>query len=732
MVHPRFSLRLLAVALAAVPALAQGRPAAPVGLGDVHGVVAGPAGPVGIGADYKAHFTAGGVAFTPALGDAAPHNLPLQWSLLDIRRGGDVVHEAATSVVPEAVGGAVQFARGAVTERYDVLANGLEQSFVFEAPLGTSGDLVVRGRINCELPAVAGDDGTWSWLQPGVGGVHIGAVTGIDAAGRRVQGSQRLHGDVLELVLPAAFVDGASYPLTLDPLLGTTVLFEGPDAIECDVAARNGGFFTNCFVVWARRYSTVDFDVYGRFGGTTTFGSLGIGSGGLVAFDATAAMARRPRVGDVGLNFLVVWEQSSTLFAPRQVMACATNLDVFTGTVAKSADLIIAGPTGDPRECDVGTGRVLFRDDTGIYLQDVDVLTPFAVGLVGAPVTIAAGPDFRGHSISERSDANGMFLVAYGVAGSLSDDLVVKQLTTASVQVGPALTLGSSLLDDTYPAIDGRMLAWERTESTLGNARRDVICATLSLTANGPLLIAGPTVLAGASGVDEFAPTVAVAGLRHAIAYVRTVNLLDTDVEAWLVNDDCTTCNSQMVLQGLAGISAAREGAPRLSGIQVATSVYAYLAPLILVYTEAVTTPPFLSQVVAQAILPIANAPAPVNIGGQCGQGGTIGTTSVASVGNSVFAVELTNGDPTALHLLSLGMPTLGIACGPCVLTNPISLGFAGGGGTATSTFPIPCTPSLVNLQFEAQWLSLIAGVSPCPLVADLSASNRLLITVGN
>ena len=125
MARHSFSLPLLAVAIGALPVLGQSPPTTgPWSLRDVHGIVAGPEGPVGIGADYKAHFTAGGVAFTPALGDAAPHNLPLQWSLLDIRRGGDVVHEAATSVVPEAVGGAVQFARGAVTERSDVLANG--------------------------------------------------------------------------------------------------------------------------------------------------------------------------------------------------------------------------------------------------------------------------------------------------------------------------------------------------------------------------------------------------------------------------------------------------------------------------------------------------------------------------------------------------------------------------------------------------------------------------------
>lgn len=726
MAHHSLSLRLLAAALGTLPILGQSPPTAPWSLRDVHGVVAGPDGPVGIGADYKAQFTATGVAFTPALGDAAPHNLPLQWSLLDIRRGGDVVHEA-TAVVPAATGEAVQFARGAVTERYDVLAHGLEQSFVFEAPLGTRGDLIVRGRITCELPAVAGDDGTWSWLQPGVGGVRIGAVTGIDAAGHRVQGSQRLHGDVIELVLPAAFVDGASYPLTLDPLYGATVLFSGSqDAIECDVSATGIAFGTECFVVWARRYSAVDSDVYGQLG-QAVFAPL-YPAYNLLAFDTTPAIAGRPRVS----GRLVVWEQAASLLAPRQLLAAIWYPVILPFAVAKGPNTVLTGPVGDPRDVELGAGGLLYRTDSGLHLQELQVSSspPTAVPS-GLPVTIAAGPFFHGHAMSSHADDNGNYLIAYAVDGSLSSELVVQQRSVVG-QVGAALAIGTPLLDETRPALDGRMLVWERTESTLGNARRDVVVATLSMTSTGPQLLAGPSPLASASGVDEYAPTIALAGERHIVAYVRDVGGLDTDVEAWLVSDDCTTCNSQMVLQGVTTSPFTREGAPRVSGVYGSSPPYSYLIPAILVYTEASTTPPFTSQVVAQAILPIANAPAPVNVGGQCGQGGAIGTTSVASVGNPVFAFELTNGDPTALHLLNLGMPTLGIACGPCVLTNPTILSFAGGGGTATSTFPIPCTPSLVNLQFEAQWLSLIAGLSPCPLVADLSASNRLLITVGN
>ena len=89
-----------------------------------------------------------------------------------------------------------------------------------------SGDLVVRGRIVTDLACATPDVKVDSLAfevpgAPHLGGIAIGEVTGIDAAGERAAGWMRCDGDTLDLVLPASFVDGARLPLVLDPLIST-------------------------------------------------------------------------------------------------------------------------------------------------------------------------------------------------------------------------------------------------------------------------------------------------------------------------------------------------------------------------------------------------------------------------------------------------------------------------------------------------------------------------------
>ena len=224
---------------------------------------------VGFGADYKARFDQGGVEYTPALGKLAPHNLPLRFTLQSIRRGNQLLLDAtARTPKPVIVGDQVVYGRGDVDEQYQVRSDGIEQLFTFARPFGGDGDLVVRGRIDTELVPTTNPDGSISWLLPGVGGVHVGLVTGIDAGGNRVQGQLRRDGNSLELSLPDAFVDAASFPLVLDPLLGTEFQVGTGNNSDPDVAfdASNNVYLA----VWQNRFSTADIDVYGqRLNGST-------------------------------------------------------------------------------------------------------------------------------------------------------------------------------------------------------------------------------------------------------------------------------------------------------------------------------------------------------------------------------------------------------------------------------------------------------------------------------
>lgn len=96
---------------------------------------------------------------------------------------------------------------------------------MFERLPAGSGDLIVRGRIRTELqaqPAADGQDGM-AFVDAGLGGVNVGQVIGVDARGSRCPGTMRFCDGELEFVLPAAFVDRAVLPLTVDPLAGTAV-----------------------------------------------------------------------------------------------------------------------------------------------------------------------------------------------------------------------------------------------------------------------------------------------------------------------------------------------------------------------------------------------------------------------------------------------------------------------------------------------------------------------------
>ena len=220
--------------------------------------------PLAIGHDYKASFRHGAMQFVPALGTAAPTNRPLSFRLATIARGRAVLHDADAAAAPEPVvhDGVMTWSRSGILERYEARADGVAQSFVLAAHPGGSGDLVVRGTVESAFVPRQQEDGSLCFADE-IGGVTIGGVTGIDANGRQCGGELRWQNGELELRLPGAFVEAAAYPLVLDPLFGTTVVYGGStfDDGEVDVAYEAGS--DTYLVVWARVFSTADHDVRG-------------------------------------------------------------------------------------------------------------------------------------------------------------------------------------------------------------------------------------------------------------------------------------------------------------------------------------------------------------------------------------------------------------------------------------------------------------------------------------
>lgn len=141
--------------------------------------------------------------------------------------------------------------------------------------------------------------------------------------------------------------------------------------------------------------------------------------------------------------------------------------------------------------------------------------------------------------------------------------------------------------------------------------------------------------------------------------------------------------------------------------------------------------PPFLSSVVGQRFRTMVGAAA-VTLSASCSGGGTASTNGPFSPGNANFQFTLTGGDalaPFALLSLADGS-TVPIPCG-CTFTNPIAIyAMLNGAGSASYLFPVPCNPTLVGFTLEFQWLLWGAAASPCPLVPNLIASERKLLTL--
>src|SRR5262249_43303668 len=95
---------------------------------------------------YKAGFDSDGLQFVPFLGSAAPRNFPVQFTLESARLADGRIPLAAVRA-PVRHGQSVLLDHGSVIERYEVSAEGVEQTFVFGAQPKGSGDLVLRVRV---------------------------------------------------------------------------------------------------------------------------------------------------------------------------------------------------------------------------------------------------------------------------------------------------------------------------------------------------------------------------------------------------------------------------------------------------------------------------------------------------------------------------------------------------------------------------------------------------------
>jgi len=670
----------------------------------------------GFGPDYTAAFDARGMTYTPAFGPDSPRAHHLTFELTDVTRGGELVH-AATPTSPEADGGSVAFARGAIVERYEMLANGVHQTFLFQEPLPGSGDLVVRGTIDTSLSGVfAAAGGALDFEEPGLGTVTFGGVLGIDAAGDEAEGELRLDGNVLSLVLPASFVDGAAYPLLLDPLIGVTETLSSTGAVSAPTVAYDLSN-DNYYVAWDHEPGGGLHELRGALVSAST--------GNLIAsslIGVSNTLEYQASLGGVNASdrFLLAYHSNSAgvPFAEVRVYGISASSGAQSGgyTVIGTGNSNHARPVvGGVRNPSNDKALVVWRED-GFGLRGAQV----TLGTSGAPVldatfTVTSDPNDDRPAVSH---ASGVVGTAYAVVWERGSEVFGLAIDSDGNVLAPetqiTLAFGSNV--KSRPSVDGNgtdfVAAWERTEDF--SSDRDIYAAPITFT--GSALSVGAIVgIETGAGDDERNPAVAYAGAKSFVAFV------DTDGTDNVYVKGVVTATAEIAEAEMAFNTPAEDRAPALAsewagGQNAGDGVYlAWRA----------------DEILGQRLEAFGGGTV-TNLGGGCGGGGTMFASGVAAVGNADFRLDV-SGVNAPVVMLSISNPTLPFICGPCetiVFSSFLDIVAPAAGGVAKVNTPIPFDMGLAGVQVHAQFTAIGTPGSPCALIQNVASSNRLEIGI--
>lgn len=706
-----------------------------------HGVTADGGAITALGPGYKALFDRGGIAFTPALGADAPRSLPLRFTLESIRRGTDLVHEASSATRARRDGNAVTYARGpAITERYESRVDGVEQTFVFEEPLAGSGDLVVTGRIETDLRAAAEGDCTLGVTFESVwGGVCFGAVTGLDASGARQPGTLRLDGDRLELVLPASLVDGAAYPLVLDPLIGTSFGIGGTTSSDGNADVAYDATSDLYLVVWDRVFSGTDKDVMGQR--VRRDGTL---AGSLIGVTNNNRLAGLPSVASVdGTNeFFVAWLEAAMPGLPLTVR-CRT-VSATTGSLSGATDL--SDPNTFNASVDVGgsiaTNPVL-PCNLAIGCSAFAVWSERGAGIKGQAVRITAGqaPVARFSIVDVTTDGRDGWPAISKNGGPAGEYLVVWQRDAAvSLVRGAVVNLlgqilhplekfGTNSIGRSRPDVDGDgtdfMVVFQRQEDPTSSLD-DIYCWRAHWDGNDMTKPVPETVVWQRTTEADAEPGVSLLGAKYLVVWEGVIASRPYVITGAVDPTSCVPCGPRRTVSAASARFVKPSVASQRSGTPTPSDDHA-----LIVFQEDASGGR--GPIRGQSFEAVGGGGSVSDLGGGCG-GGTSTATGSFAVGNPSFALILQNAPPAATGAwLNLNTAVSPVACGAgCAFTPPfIMIPAPLSGGTAAVPLPVPCETSLVGGTLVAQWWVLGGPTAPC-LPGGITFSNRLSATVGS
>ncbi|MEO0652534.1 MAG: hypothetical protein AAFZ65_17810, partial [Planctomycetota bacterium] len=604
-----------------------------------------------------------------------------------------------------------------LTERYEVSAQGVYQSFVFDERPAGQGDLVVRGSLDTVLFADPAADGGLDLTWNGRDGIHYGGVVGIDADGDRVRGGLRLVNGSLELSLPATFVDTADYPIVLDPLIGTTVAVDDSGNSDSNPSLANTPSGLT-LAMWERRFSASHIELYGHRL-TPAAGSL---FGDLIPiYVGDGVIARNPSAGYVkaAQSWLAAFEvQLDPLDEP----------SVYVTSFRDEQDVADATPISNSanaqRTPDVG------GDGTGTDNEAFVVWSEEGVGVRGMTVTTQDGQQPAPLGAAFTIDANAIGNQAIHpkispIAIDRPEFLVVWELDLANTQrstvLGRFYTRNGGPLSDEFtlfqnfdqfyghyaPDVSGRgerfVVAWERSESFTSSPAHDVVVRAIDWD-GANIDFTGQHFVANDDGVDESDVSVvltnsaALVGFRKQSGFVKSV---------FLRNIDPFTAQPIGEAVELPGSGAA-------DTVSMSRGSDSYHGRVLVAWGDGLTRD--IEAQVYEAVGEVQGA------GGGCGDGGWTRIPG-ALAGNQDFTVYLRDSVPSVPAICVLGFSDLGFACGGCVFRpspDVVLISATDVEGHGTVAFPL--NPGTAGAEFYAQWMVFPPNSGSCLGVVDFAA----------
>lgn len=218
------------------------------------------------GPDYKVSFD-GGMKFYPVLGTRYPDNLPVGWTTVEVRAGGQPLFDGEQPKETHS-DWRYEYRFGTFVEAYDVEKVGVEQTFTFASRPAAAGDLVIRGQIDTQLVATPRgfeNGGIVFRHVDGTAIVEYGAALAIDAAGRTHPMQSAWDGTSISLRLDADWLATAKFPLVVDPLLSRVLVsFDGANRQASSPEIARDDTANDLMVAYGRATSASDYDAYAR------------------------------------------------------------------------------------------------------------------------------------------------------------------------------------------------------------------------------------------------------------------------------------------------------------------------------------------------------------------------------------------------------------------------------------------------------------------------------------